>query len=613
MSLNLADVLSPTPQMPKAAGGVVAAPEAGEGGAFAEALKAFRSAAETGSGEAGIAIPVPGEVGAVAPELPVRAQSETVIGLEAALVPAAPADAANTDPAVETPVTGVPLPETGKVSAAPDVAGDALPETAGEVPETADDAIDPNSVVAAAVVPVVTPAAPAVIEATAEEAALKIAGAAETPDTTSPQPQLPLAPATSDSEGAAPDSAPLLEGRASAAGAPPPVISTGETVPTLPKEVVENFAPRAEAADTADAAAAATKPATPPASATQSAPIPAPLQAVVAEPDVVSVQAKVVADTDANEDGEATPAVTTPAPRGGERAAMPAAASVPTSQAEPEGQPVLTEPVLAADSDTKAKAADGALAVLTEKPKTPAAAAKLAPAAEPETAAKPASAAAPAPAADPALDVKAPDPKEALNEKAATEKPAAERPAPATIDRSAPQTDARAPQAPLPVNDKPAPVDLAAKAVQQQSQTLPAAAIPQIAGEIASKAKRGATRFEIRLDPPELGRIDVRIDVDKDGRVMSRLMVEKTETLDLLKADQRALERALQDAGFKADQGSLSFSLKDHRDGQAKFDDQRQLHQPSETAVTEEEPVRHVAETAYRSAMRGPGGFDLRV
>jgi len=31
--------------------------------------------------------------------------------------------------------------------------------------------------------------------------------------------------------------------------------------------------------------------------------------------------------------------------------------------------------------------------------------------------------------------------------------------------------------------------------------------------------KSGNTRFEVRLDPADLGRIDVRIDVDRSGQV----------------------------------------------------------------------------------------------
>ena len=40
-----------------------------------------------------------------------------------------------------------------------------------------------------------------------------------------------------------------------------------------------------------------------------------------------------------------------------------------------------------------------------------------------------------------------------------------------------------------------------------------------VAIDIASKAAAGTNHFEIRLDPPELGKIEIRLDVDKDGNV----------------------------------------------------------------------------------------------
>jgi flagellar hook-length control protein FliK len=95
--------------------------------------------------------------------------------------------------------------------------------------------------------------------------------------------------------------------------------------------------------------------------------------------------------------------------------------------------------------------------------------------------------------------------------------------------------------------------------------TLQAALIP-LAGvplEIASKALAGKNRFEIRLDPPELGRIEVRLDVDHDGNVTSRLIVDRADTLDLLRRDASGLERALQDAGLKTGDNGLQFALRD--------------------------------------------------
>ena len=84
-----------------------------------------------------------------------------------------------------------------------------------------------------------------------------------------------------------------------------------------------------------------------------------------------------------------------------------------------------------------------------------------------------------------------------------------------------------------------------------------------LAVEIAASAKSGKSRFEIRLDPAELGRIDVRIDVDRNGQVTSHLTVEKPETLAMLRQDAPQLQRALEDAGLKTGDGGLQFSLRD--------------------------------------------------
>ena len=96
-----------------------------------------------------------------------------------------------------------------------------------------------------------------------------------------------------------------------------------------------------------------------------------------------------------------------------------------------------------------------------------------------------------------------------------------------------------------------------------------AAAIPLagVAIEIAGRALAGKNRFEIRLDPPELGRIEVRLDVDRDGRVTSRLIADRSDTLDLLRRDASGLERALQDAGLKTADNGLQFSLRDQTTG----------------------------------------------
>jgi flagellar hook-length control protein FliK len=91
----------------------------------------------------------------------------------------------------------------------------------------------------------------------------------------------------------------------------------------------------------------------------------------------------------------------------------------------------------------------------------------------------------------------------------------------------------------------------------------PQVPLNMVAVHIAQQAQNGAKRFDIRLDPPELGRLEIRLDFARDGQVTTHIVVERSETLDLLQRDARSLERALQNAGLDTSEGNLKFSLKD--------------------------------------------------
>ncbi len=95
------------------------------------------------------------------------------------------------------------------------------------------------------------------------------------------------------------------------------------------------------------------------------------------------------------------------------------------------------------------------------------------------------------------------------------------------------------------------------------SANAPHVPVSALAVHIAQQASNGARRFDIRLDPPELGRIEVRLNVSREGQVMTHMVVERAETLDLLQRDARQLERALQDAGLNTSEEDMKFSLKD--------------------------------------------------
>lgn len=145
----------------------------------------------------------------------------------------------------------------------------------------------------------------------------------------------------------------------------------------------------------------------------------------------------------------------------------------------------------------------------------------------------------------------------------------------------------------------------------QQLQQPAAVPIQGLGVELAGKALAGKNRFEIRLDPPELGRIEVRLDVDKQGQVTSRLIVDRPDTLDLLRRDAPSLERALQDAGLKTDSNSLQFSLRDqpmYRDT-----NQDQSANAAQLVIPDDSLPIEATQRGYGRLAGLGGGLDIRV
>jgi flagellar hook-length control protein FliK len=141
-----------------------------------------------------------------------------------------------------------------------------------------------------------------------------------------------------------------------------------------------------------------------------------------------------------------------------------------------------------------------------------------------------------------------------------------------------------------------------------------AAAVPLagVAIQIASMAQAGTNHFEIRLDPPELGRIEVRLAVDRDGHTTTSLIADRSDTLDLLRRDASGLERALQDAGLKTADNSLQFSLRDQSTGQQQSNTPAprtaQIVVPDSTL-----PMTDATQSNYSRLAGLRGGIDIRV
>ena len=207
---------------------------------------------------------------------------------------------------------------------------------------------------------------------------------------------------------------------------------------------------------------------------------------------------------------------------------------------------------------------------------------------------------------DAAADAAPETPLEAKPADAALATEAAVAPRPDALAEIRPGGEPRTaiPPAPQPMSSPAVPVGLA-----------------EVAVVIAARFKGGESRFQIRLDPADLGRIDVDLAVDEGGQATTTLTVERMDTLDLLQRDSRALERALGAAGFKTDQASLQFNLRDPGQGGTGF-------QPGEGHAGDHGASRRVLFAAARdeagvprAPAAGPypnrlprlGGLDIRV
>jgi flagellar hook-length control protein FliK len=139
-----------------------------------------------------------------------------------------------------------------------------------------------------------------------------------------------------------------------------------------------------------------------------------------------------------------------------------------------------------------------------------------------------------------------------------------------------------------------------------------AAAVPLtgLAFEIATQASNGKNHFEIRLDPPELGRIDVKLNVDRDGNVSTHLVADRSDTLDLLKRDSASLERALQDSGLKTSDNGLQFSLRQ----QDSNHDETPAQNTAQVIIPEDDaaPLEALRQ-GYGRLLGLGGGLDIRV
>ena len=122
----------------------------------------------------------------------------------------------------------------------------------------------------------------------------------------------------------------------------------------------------------------------------------------------------------------------------------------------------------------------------------------------------------------------------------------------------------------------------------------------QVQVAITQAASDGLDRITIQLDPVDLGRVEIKMNVNKEGQTQIYFMVDKPETFDSLSRDARTLERSLQEAGIKADTGSMQFNLRQQPQPQLQsgLNDQRQ---PSQESANDDDTKEQSAVTGISS------------
>lgn len=122
--------------------------------------------------------------------------------------------------------------------------------------------------------------------------------------------------------------------------------------------------------------------------------------------------------------------------------------------------------------------------------------------------------------------------------------------------------------APPPQAHTPA-VQSAAPNAETTARAMAAPPQAQVGREIVRRFNGGATQFALRLDPPELGRVDVRLDVSKDHKVTAIISADTPQALSELARGARDLQQALSSAGLTLADDGLKFDLRQQQHGGA--------------------------------------------
>lgn len=138
--------------------------------------------------------------------------------------------------------------------------------------------------------------------------------------------------------------------------------------------------------------------------------------------------------------------------------------------------------------------------------------------------------------------------------------------------------------------------------------------VAQLAATIVRKLEGRTTRFNMELNPAEMGRVDVKLSIDKDGRVAAQMAFDNPVAAADMRGRADELRRQLEQAGFQVAGEDLTFA--ERKKGSAFDRHARPEIDPDaarERAFREGERSARLAEDAGRLANRAIIGLDMRV
>lgn len=159
---------------------------------------------------------------------------------------------------------------------------------------------------------------------------------------------------------------------------------------------------------------------------------------------------------------------------------------------------------------------------------------------------------------------------------------------------------------------------LTSPVVQSSSATQSIPAVQTVAAIINKAAKEGGPQtISLRLDPPDLGKLEVQMKYNKGESLKVHLIVEKADTAELFQKDAHVLESALKNAGIQTDGSSLSFEFSQNHGSfnQAMGQDSapKGQNQAWTPATTSESPPIETSMDIYTDSRTGLTRYNIKA